>query len=84
MYIADRGYTEKLRQIKSEFALSNSAVKVGDIVEDHMGRLRVEKIGTSFTREFPQCVYYGVELTKKNDVKKRQSGRAVYQSNLAK
>ena len=73
-----------LIDLRSQFALKNNTVKVGDTVTDHIGTIVVEKIKieTSFIDSFPECTYFGYELTKKLERKKSGAQRWVYQSNL--
>jgi len=47
-------------QAQKDYANDTNLVNVGDIVEDHIGKLRVEKIGYYFSLEDPGCIYYGV------------------------
>ena len=73
----------RLRFLASDFAESNNPHKIGDIVKDTIGSIKIEKIQfTSGGSGYPQCVYFGVELTKKGDPNKRGKKRTVYQSNL--
>lgn len=71
------------RDLAEKFARANSAVRIGDIVTDHMGSIRVET-----TRVFggvstlPQMVYCGVRVTKKGSDFKSGEQRNVYQANM--
>lgn len=93
-------YQEKLKKLKEEynlretdlareFCMSNNTVKVGDIIEDHIGPIRVEQI--QFTKResmlstVPQCVYSGAALTKKLLPRKNgEQYRTVYATNMKK
>lgn len=71
--------------LAKEYAFSNSTVKVGDIVTDHMGKVKVENIKFSvgsIADMFPCCIYIGVEITKQGKPFKSGSIRSVYHSNL--
>lgn len=76
----ERECTIKKNKLKRECALSNNPYKVGDVVEDHIGKLRIERIGV-YTNPWnlPSCVYYGIELKKDGTPCKRQTNRPVYQ-----
>ena len=88
-------YKTKIRELKSnleqqelelmkEFVRSNNPYKVGDIVTDHIGRLKIEKMSYSWGFGNPEAVYYGTELKKDGTVCKKQTGRALFQSNIIK
>jgi hypothetical protein len=64
-----------------EFAYANNPYKIGDIVSDNLGTIKIEKIKVYLGLHiYPQCVYFGVELTKKGEPNKRGNKRTVYQS----
>lgn len=74
----------KLKSLAKEYALSNNPYKIGDIVTDHIKTVKIEKI--QFTlgglQSPPECVYTGIELTKKGEPNKKGNKRSVYQSNI--
>lgn len=75
------------RELDIAFAKANNPYKIGDIIEDHIGVLLVEKIiynaPSSFSNRLPRCSYKGTELTKKLEPKKRQDPyREAYQDNV--
>ena len=74
-------HDEEMFKLKRDYALSNSTVKIGDMVTDHMGTIKVEKVIT-WCRDIPSCVYKGKEYTKAGKPSKRGSTRNVYQINL--
>ena len=78
---------KKERRLAYIFATSNNTVKVGDIITDHIGSIKVEKIswgyfGSSGNISLPSCVYNGVVLKKDKTPTKRGNNRKVYQINL--
>jgi hypothetical protein len=77
-------YRKKLNKHYAAYAMSNNPVKEGDIVEDHIGSIRVDKIriNKSCGSCLPECSYKGVMLTKKGDPVKNGKTRWVFQSNL--
>jgi hypothetical protein len=79
----------KIKSLAKEYALSNNPYKIGDIVNDHTGSIKIEKILlrrkwfiAKREFEYPQCIYIGVELTKKGEPNKRGYKRSIYQSNI--
>ncbi len=86
-------YTEKLNVIKAEYesnrkrlaaeyAFSNNDVTIGDIIEDHCGKIVVESIKFAQINPFPSCVYYGTQLTLKGEPRKDGKQRGVHQMNM--
>jgi len=64
------------------YAESNNVVKIGDTISDHIGGMIVDRIESPRFINEPQCMYYGIELTKQGEPMKRQSGRAIFQKNI--
>lgn len=76
-------HKKQLEIVHKEYATSNASHKIGDIVSDTLGPIRVEKTWVYLgLGEFPDMVYYGTELTKKLEPTKRGNKRSVYQSNI--
>lgn len=75
---------EAIRKLVVECALSNNTIEIGQIVEDHIGKVKVEKIRFNHASfgKLPSCRYWGIELKKDGTPKKRGDYRDVYQSNL--
>jgi hypothetical protein len=79
----DRSYKAAKDELYKEFAYANNPYKIGDIVTDRIGTVKIEKIQIYLgLHTFPQCVYTGVELTKKGEPNKKGNKRSVYQSNI--
>ena len=59
-------------------------VKIGDIVTDHTGSVKVERITfyRGFNDSLPVCVYHGIELKKDLTPTKKGDKREVYQNNI--
>jgi hypothetical protein len=76
-------HDKKMKELNKEYALSNNTVKIGDIVTDHIGSVKVEKILLWGSIE-PSCVYRGIEYTKAGKPYKKGSERDVFQINLIK
>ena len=81
--IRERAKTEEM-ELAREYAYSNNTVKIGDIITDHIGSIKVEKIqwGFAFSRDYSECIYTGIELKKDKTPTKRGNKRQIYQSNL--
>lgn len=90
-------YNERIKRLEAkledekntllkEFVDSNNPYKKGDIVTDHIGSIRIEKIkyATGGMLGIPCAVYFGIELTKKGVPKKIATKRDVYQRNILK
>ncbi len=76
-------YHAKMMELACEFAMSNNQVSIGDTIEDHTGKIVVEKISLSAGQlSRPLCKYYGKNLLKSGKQSKREPHRTVYQSNL--
>lgn len=81
----EREYNNKILLLKRKYAMSNNPYKVGDIIQDNVGKLRIDRIGftsNSFTE--PSCVYYGVYINEDGTPCKRQINRPILQSNILK
>lgn len=69
--------------LAKEYVEANNPYKVGDIVEDHIGKVLIERIRFAYALSgIPCAVYFGSELKKDNSQKKNGSKRDVYQTNL--
>ncbi len=79
-------HSQKMYDLNRKFVLSNTTVKRGDIVQDHIGSIKVEKIkhGISMTSSYPQVVYFGESYTKAGKPFKSGEKRAVWERNLIK
>ena len=75
----------KKKELMKEFAFSNNPHKIGDVVADHSGSIKIEKIkyGKSISN-YPCCVYIGIELKKDLTPAKKQNHTQIWQSNLIK
>ncbi len=66
-----------------EYCQNNNTIKIGDVVTDRLGSIKVEKVrAASMGLGVYECRYFGLELTKKGQPKKSNASRWVYQSNL--
>ena len=78
-------YANKQKVVAAKkYALTNNDISIGEFVCDHIGLILVDKIsvGRGYGAEYPECVYYGVEYTKKRQPRKDGARRGAYQSNL--
>ena len=87
-------YNSEIKRIKAEcdsalkvlakkYALSNNPVKIGDLVEDHMRLIRVERFGVHIW-DMPQMAYYGKVCKKDGTPMKREKEECVIQHNIKK
>lgn len=74
----------KKKSLGVEYAMSHNSIAIGTVIEDHIGRIKVEKISVQIPsfQSVPVCVYFGVEITKADTPSKKGAKRWVYQSNL--
>lgn len=78
-------FQRRIKELEEEYALSNNPYKVGDIIEDHIGKLKIEEIKTEkYLGDLPFCAYYGIELKKDGTPCKRQTGRHIHQNYIKK
>jgi len=79
-------FEDKVGKVEEEYALSHNKVKIGDIITDHIGCIKVDSISVTkiYGSTLPLCAYHGEEYTKKGVAKKNGNNRVVWQSNLIK
>lgn len=75
----------ELYALAKDYAFSHNPHEKGDIIEDHIGKIIIEKIqhtrGNGYD-EFPICVYTGLVLKKDGKPTKKKKERSVWQTNL--
>lgn len=81
-------YQDSLTELCKRYAFDNRKCDVGDIIEDHIGRILVQELRFSgvpylLNRDYPRYDYCGIEL-RKSDNQPKKSGelRAVYDCNF--
>ena len=75
---------ERKKDAIREYCFGNNTVKIGDIVTDLIGSVKVEKILIEYSLTRPQCVYFGAELKKDLTPRKDGSKRSVYAQNIGR
>ena len=82
LIIIQREMDAKERAVLKEYALSNALYKVGDIIEDHIGRIKIEGISWSvrYTGNDSIAVYVGTQLKKDLTPFKSGEKRTIYQN----
>lgn len=77
-------HKQELLELDSAYAFENNPYKIGDIVQDHIGKLQIQSIEVFWGYDrIPFCCYRGIELNKDGTPRKRQDPkRVVYQSNI--
>jgi hypothetical protein len=75
---------EKIRELSYKCALENNKHKIGDIIEDHIGKGRIIKTSGFYYNfnGFPLLVYSCENLLKNGDVSKKEPKRAIYEENI--
>lgn len=81
---AYKRYQNELNTIHKQYANENNPHKVGDIVTDHVGSIRIEKIAYNIYSDVCTCHYIGIELKKDLTPTKNGNKRTVWQENLKK
>lgn len=71
------------RKVLEDYCNENNPYKVGDTFTDHIGTIKIDKIGHYFTSDYDRscCIYFGNELKKDGTPKKNDKIRSAYQSN---
>lgn len=78
-------YNKQRNAICIAYCKENNKVNIGDVVTNRHGEsIIVDKITYTmgWKQNNPECVYHGIELTKKLAPKKSGARGTIYQSNL--
>jgi hypothetical protein len=77
-------FNESKKALLKDFAISNNTIAVGDVVCDHIGCGRVEKLQVAMSglSKYSEMRYWCVELKKDGTPKKSGAYRWVFQSNI--
>ena len=71
------------KELHKQFAYANNPYKIGDIIKDNGGSIMIERIQVYIGASgFAQCVYTGIEYTKKGEPNKKGNKRSIYQNNI--
>lgn len=71
-------------QLFKQYALTNALYKPGDIVEDHLGKLLVERVFAGGTITCPDTIYRGKVVNKNGSLSKKGHTRNAYQDNITR
>jgi len=73
-------------ELDKDYALSHNTVKVGDVIQDHLGFIEVKEIswGVSIRTILPECIYTGIVLSRIQIPNKKYGIRVICQSNIIK
>lgn len=73
-------YNNEINKLHRSYALSNNPYQIGDIIEDNIGHIKIEKIDVILYSSTPICRYYGPELRKADKLpKKNGCKRGIWQ-----
>ena len=75
-------YELKKSEIYGMYAFSNNPYKIGDIISDNVGTIKIEKIKFNVSFGESECVYIGTQYNKNGEVSKKQDHNTIYQSNI--
>jgi len=71
------------KELADQYIAENNPHKVGDIIKDVLGSIRIEEINTMYDKyTFPYCHYYGTILTDKLVAVKGNKKRSIFQKNI--
>lgn len=79
-------HREEMRELQREYAMAQSPFKVGDLVTDHIGTVKVDYIDFDVADmgRRVRCVYVGPCYTKQGKPFKSGERRPVFQQNILK
>lgn len=73
----------KKRAVLKEFVDANNPYKLGDVITDTVGSIKIESINYSHNLDLNPCaVFYGSELRKDGKPKVSGDKRFIWQSNI--
>ena len=81
---AEADYTKEKNHIIKAFCDANNPYKIGDVFTDHIGSIRINKIGYTESLGGVCCLYAGVILKKDGTETKNREIRQAWQSNEIK
>lgn len=76
-------YKYQKRKLAKDYATKHNTVKLGDVVTDNLGSVKVDKIEYT-TRDEPECYYWGVILTEFGKDTEHVKRRWIAQHNILK
>lgn len=83
--IINENRDEEYEKLCSEYVLSISLYKVGDIIQSRYHIIEIKRIGTvlpDFDYTIPDCIYFGTQLDNDLSISKEQANTIMYQSNV--
>lgn len=80
----EKRYNDAKEQLYIEYAKSNNPCKIGDIIEDHIGKGKIikQKVTRNYHDKRSSMFYECIELKKDNTPRKKETLRTIYQCNL--
>lgn len=77
-------YDKEKKQLYIDYAIANNPCKVGDIIEDHIGKGQIIKqwVRYNYDNKRSYMYYDCIELRKDGKHRKKETLRAIYQCNL--
>lgn len=77
-------YEDAKNKLITQYCLANNPHKLGDVITDNVGSIRITAIGIYMSYSDPCCFYKGIQLKKDGSNSKRQEHTKIYQSNINK
>jgi hypothetical protein len=73
-----------IKKVQKQYAMSNNPYKLGDIIEDHLCKIKIENIKYAVLYGIPSSVYYGTLIQKNGKPFKNNKQDCIYQTNIKK
>lgn len=81
-------FEKEKKELAKEYAFSNNTYKLGDVIADSVGSIKIEYIQyttrADYMSKYPECVFTGIELKKDLTPTKKGEKRKIYQSSIIK
>ena len=74
-------YQKELKHLRQRFLAKHNTIKKGDIIQDHIGRIKVENIDM-YNSSDPCLIFNGLIINTNGKANKALKKRLVYESNL--
>ena len=81
-----KSHEKQIAELRRDYSASVNPYKVGDIIEDHIGKGMIISIYHSWDtlNDKPMSRYFCQNLTKKGEVNKKEPERYIFSTNIKK
>lgn len=77
-------YNNDCKLLALKFARENNPYKFGDIIQDSLTKIKIDKVRYTISNKVPICIYEGIKLNKDNSENKLKKRDVIYQTNILK